>query len=131
MPLEDQPIPKEVDWDLWLGPAQETAYNDIYHPLTWRSFNNFGTGQFGDWFCHTGDGPVWILDLYDPVVVECEERGPALEGMIPDHSVVRYDFPARGDKTACSRYWYEGSCNGGTPIKSPPEWNLGKIPDGG
>ena len=131
MPLDAQPIPKEVDWDLWLGPAHETAYNDIYHPLTWRSFNNFGTGQFGDWFCHTGDGPVWILDLYDPVVVECEERGPALEGMIPDHSVVRYDFPARGDKTACSMYWYEGSCNGGTPIKSPPEWDLGKIPDRG
>ncbi|MEC7235222.1 MAG: Gfo/Idh/MocA family oxidoreductase [Verrucomicrobiota bacterium] len=130
-PLERQPIPEEVDWDLWLGPAQETAYNDIYHPLTWRSFNDFGTGQFGDWFCHTGDGPVWILDLYDPIVVECVERGPALEGMIPDYSVVRYDFPTRGDKTACSMYWYEGSRNGGLPIKSPSEWDLGNIPDGG
>ena len=131
MPLDSQPIPEEVDWDLWLGPAPETAYNDIYHPLTWRGFNDFGTGQFGDWFCHTGDGPVWILDLYDPIVVECMERGPALEGMIPDYSVVRYDFPARGDKTACSMYWYEGARNGGTPIKSPPEWDLGKIPNGG
>lgn len=132
VPLESQTPPKEVDWDLWLGPcAEHTDYNSSYHPEKWRGHYKFGTGQFGDWFCHIGDGPVWVLDLFDPIVVECVERGPALEGMIPDYSVIRFDFPARGNKKACSMYWYDGTNNGGTGIKSPKEWDLGKIPDSG
>ena len=131
MPLAAEPIPPEVNWDLWLGPAKEHAYSSHLHPLTWRSYNDFGTGQFGDWFCHTGDGAVWVLDLYEPTVIECVERGPALEGMIPDYSVVRFDFPARGSKKACSMFWYDGKKNGGTPIKVPEDWSWGKVPGSG
>lgn len=125
VPPEPQPVPSELNWDLWLGPVQPTDYNPVYHPRTWRGFYDYGTGQFGDWFCHIGDGPVWILDLYEPVVVECVERGPSLEGMLPDHSVVRFDFPARGSKKTCSLFWYDGMGNGGTKIKVPEEWDLG------
>jgi len=129
MPIEAQEVPKEVDWDLWLGPQADRPYNRLYHPKTWRGFDDFGTGQFGDWFCHIGDGPVWILDLYEPTVIECVEKGPAMDGMIPSYSVVRFDFPARGNKEACSMFWYDGKLNGGTPIKSPDDWGWGKIPD--
>jgi hypothetical protein len=131
MPLQAEQIPSEVNWDLWLGPAAERAYSHHLHPLTWRGFNDFGTGQFGDWFCHIGDGPVWVLDLYEPTVIECVERGPSLEGMIPDYSIVRFDFPARGNKAACSMYWYDGKMNGGTAIKSPDDWGYGKLPSSG
>ena len=128
-PVEGQPVPDHVNWDLWLGPQADRPYNKLYHPKTWRGFNDFGTGQFGDWFCHIGDGPVWVLDLYEPTVIECIERGPTAEGMIPDYSVVRFDFPARGEKEACSMFWYDGMLNGGTPIKSPEDWGWGKVPD--
>ena len=131
MPLPAEPIPANINWDLWLGPAAERPFNSLYHPLKWRGFNDFGTGQFGDWFCHIGDGAVWVLDLYEPTVIECVERGPAMEGMIPDYSVVRFDFPARGNKAACSMTWYDGASNGGTPIKSPDDWGWGKIPKAG
>ena len=131
MPMAAEAIPAEVNWDLWLGPQAERPYNSLYHPNRWRGFNDFGTGQFGDWFCHIGDGPVWVLDLYEPTVIECVERGPSVEGMIPDYSVVRFDFPARGNKAACSMFWYDGALNGGTPIKSPNDWGWGKIPDKG
>ena len=131
LPLPEQAIPAGVDWDLWLGPQAERPYNELLHPLLWRSHYDFGTGQFGDWFCHIGDGPVWVLDLYQPTVIECVERGPALEGMQPDYSIVRYDFPARGAKAACSMYWYDGKCNGGTPIKSPDDWGWGQVPESG
>lgn len=124
-------IPKNLNWDLWLGPCEKTDYQSYYHPMSWRGFYDYGTGQFGDWFCHIGDGPVWILDLYKPTVVECVERGPAQDGMIPDYSIVRFDFPERNGKSACSMFWYDGKINGGTPMKSPPEWDLGKVPDMG
>jgi len=128
MPLPGEAVPVSVDWDLWLGPQAERPYNKLYHPKKWRGFYDFGTGQFGDWFCHIGDGAVWVLDLYEPTVVECVERGPAMSGMIPDYSVVRFDFPARGKKQACSMYWYDGAVNGGTPIKTPDDWGWGKLP---
>ncbi|MGJ8652253.1 MAG: Gfo/Idh/MocA family oxidoreductase [Opitutaceae bacterium] len=132
MPPKGESIPREVEWDLWKGPSTtDMPYNRLFHPVKWRGFNEFGTGQFGDWFCHIGDGPVWVLDLFDPVVIECVERGPAMEGMIPDHSVVRFDFPARGKHKACSVYWYDGMNNGGTAIKTPDDWDLGKLPDKG
>ncbi|MEN8791233.1 MAG: Gfo/Idh/MocA family oxidoreductase, partial [Lentimonas sp.] len=131
MPLAGESVPAEVNWDLWLGPQAERPYNGLYHPKKWRGFSDFGTGQFGDWFCHIGDGAVWVLDLYEPTVIECVERGPSLPGMIPDYSVVRFDFPARGNKKACSMYWYDGARNGGTPIKASDDWGWGKAPDSG
>jgi predicted dehydrogenase len=131
LPLVGEPVPGEVNWDLWLGPAAERGYHSVLHPRSWRGFYEFGTGLFGDWFCHIGDGAVWVLDLYEPTAVECIERGPSLEGMMPDYSIVRFDFPARGAKQACSMYWYDGSLNGGTPIKSPEDWSWGKVPDKG
>lgn len=127
-PPKKQRTPKEVNWKLWLGPNKKnkrTRYNKIYHPLSWRGFYDFGSGQLGDWFCHIGDGPVWILDLYEPTVIECVERGLAMKGMCPDYCVVRWDFPARGNKAPCSLYWYDGSANGGPAIKRPSDWDMG------
>ncbi|MBL6912676.1 MAG: Gfo/Idh/MocA family oxidoreductase [Puniceicoccaceae bacterium] len=123
MPLEAEPIPEKVDWDLWIGPAKDTVYNRMLHPTKWRSFWDYGTGMLGDWFCHIGDGPVWILDLYAPTVVECVERQPSLDGVIPGHSIVRFDFPARGNKAACSMYWNDGLRNGGKEMKKPEDWD--------
>ncbi|MEM6319421.1 MAG: Gfo/Idh/MocA family oxidoreductase [Bacteroidota bacterium] len=125
MPPKRQRVPKEVDWKLWLGPNKRTKYNEVLHPLSWRSFYDFGLGQLGDWFCHIGDGPVWILDLYEPTVIECVERGPGMKGMCPDYCVVRWDFPARGNKAPCSLYWYDGAVNGGPAIKQPSDWDMG------
>jgi predicted dehydrogenase len=125
MPLAAEPIPKDVDWDLWTGPARKTVYNSMLHPAQWRSFWDYGTGMLGDWFCHIGDGPVWVLDLYAPTVVECVESKSSLPGVIPDHSIVRYDFPARGNKAACSMYWHDGLRNGGKPMLKPDDWSWG------
>ena len=126
MPLTAEDLPEHIDWDLWLGPAAEVPYNSHLHPLTWRGFSDYGTGQFGDWFCHIGDGPVWILDLYEPTVIECEERAPNAEGLIPDYSTVRFDFPQRGDKAPCQMYWYDGWANGGATIPKPDDWDKGR-----
>lgn len=130
LPIGGDPVPESLDWDLWIGPVQPRAYDKIYHPLKWRGFYDFGTGMLGDWFCHIGDGPVWILDLYEPTVIECVERGPVhTDGMIPDYSVIRYDFPARGRHAPCSMYWYDGSRNGGSTMKVPSDWDLGNAPN--
>ena len=51
--------PKNLNWDLWTGCAPLRAYApDIYHPVKWRAWKDFGTGWSGDIGCHIFD-PLW------------------------------------------------------------------------
>src|SRR4051812_39658646 len=38
------PVPKNVHWDLWLGPAAEHQYSPKIHPFNWRGYWDFGGG---------------------------------------------------------------------------------------
>ena len=125
LPPPADPVPAGFEWDLWQGPASEASYSSFYHPQRWRGFWKYGGGELGDWFCHIGDGPVWVLDLYEPTVIECLERKVNGDGSIlcTDSSVIRWDFPARGKLAPCSLYWSDGQSNGGSKIKVPSDWN--------
>ena len=51
--------PKTLAWDLWLGTAPIRPFaENIYHPVRWRSWLDFGTGWSGDIGCHIFDA-VW------------------------------------------------------------------------
>ena len=131
IPPVQQAVPAGLDWDLWMGPVDPVDYNTIYHPLTWRGFNRFGSGQFGDWWCHVADAPVWLLDLYEPVRIEAEAVEGGNEWMAVDGCRVRFDFERRGDKLPCSLYWWNGDPDRFRP--TPPEdWTWpGSLKDGG
>ncbi|MFC7336054.1 Gfo/Idh/MocA family oxidoreductase [Haloferula chungangensis] len=107
-PLPKQAVPEDLDWDLWLGPAQQTPYNKAYAPFSWRQFQRFGCGKLGDWFCHICDGPVWTLDLYEPTVIEAVKLDEESPGRYPGGSIIQWDFPERGDKVACTLRWHDG-----------------------
>ena len=59
--------PASLNWDLWLGTAPVRPFvPDIYHPVKWRAWLDFGTGWSGDIGCHIFDA-VWKgLDLQPP-----------------------------------------------------------------
>ena len=98
-PPSAQPVRAGLDWDLWLGQADERPYNSAYCPKSWRGFYDFGNGLLGDWSCHTLDGPFWALDLGMPHTVEATVPNPVPDhSFIPDESVIAYQFGARGDK---------------------------------
>lgn len=72
-PEGSDPIPNEVAWDLWLGPAPKRPYKkDSYHPFNWRGTRDFGTGAFGDMACHILDMPYYALGLGSPTTVTCD-----------------------------------------------------------
>ncbi len=49
------PIPKEVEYDLWLGPAQdEPIYRNKFH-YDWHWDWNTGSGEMGNWGVHVLD----------------------------------------------------------------------------
>lgn len=52
-PEQGEKPPANLDWDLWLGTAPQRDYAPkIYHPMLWRSWQDFGTGWSGDIGCH-------------------------------------------------------------------------------
>lgn len=56
-------VPKELDWDLWLGTAPYTDYVDKLVPFNWRGWWEYGTGALGDMGCHLLEAPFRVLNL--------------------------------------------------------------------
>ncbi|WP_437193830.1 Gfo/Idh/MocA family oxidoreductase [Planctomicrobium sp. SH527] len=93
-PAGTDPIPSAVHWDLWLGAAPERPYkSEIYHPFNWRNFQDFGTGQLGDFGCHILDPVFTSLKLTAPLTVVAQ--APEMNKDIwANTSKVEYVFPA-------------------------------------
>lgn len=106
-PTETVEVPAGLDWDLWLGPAPERPYNPAYCPFKWRGWWDFGTGALGDMACHIVDMGFWALDLEYPTSVEAKAEGVKPESG-PKSSVIRFEFPARGEMPPVVLTWYDG-----------------------
>jgi predicted dehydrogenase len=120
-PKDTPPVPRNLHWDLWLGPAPERPYHPAYHPFAWRGWWDFGTGALGDMGCHILDTAFWALDLGYPTSVEAEGE-PHHRETCPKWSIVRYEFPARKGMPPVTLYWYDG---GKLPPKElAPEINI-------
>jgi predicted dehydrogenase len=126
--LSSQPQPRDLDWDLWLGPAPQRPYNACYAPFKWRGWWDFGTGALGDMACHIMDMPYWALGLTAPQTVVAESGGGTKETG-PNWSTITYEFAARevvgggqrgaavGPKAAVAQpnvkyVWYDGKKDG-------------------
>lgn len=127
-PEDTPPVPKSLDWDRWLGPAQYRPYHPIYHPLTWRGFWDFGTGALGDMGCHILDPSFWVLNLGHPISVQATtthwEEDVAKE-TFPRASIIRYKFPARGNMPPVDLTWYDGRLKPPVPADFEPGRKLG------
>jgi len=66
----EQAIPKNLEWDQWLGPAAYRSYSPSYLPFKWRSYWDFGTGALGDMGCHIIETPFNALSLSYPLSAE-------------------------------------------------------------
>jgi len=106
-PKETPPVPSELHWDLWLGPAPKRPYHPAYQPFNWRGWIDFGTGALGDMGCHTLNMPFMALDLRNPISVQAEVFEMTKE-TYPKRSIVHFTFPARGDLRALRLKWYDG-----------------------
>ncbi|MFO1438124.1 MAG: Gfo/Idh/MocA family oxidoreductase [Verrucomicrobiaceae bacterium] len=73
---EADPVPENVDWNLWLGVANEVPFLEgAYHPSMWRSWVDFGVGMMGDMGCHYFDVVFACLGLAAPKRVRCLDEG--------------------------------------------------------
>ncbi len=109
LPENTQEPPKNLAWELWLGPAPERPFAPgRYHPAQWRRWWAFGQGTLGDMACHFMDLPFWALNLRHPV--KCEAEGPEVHPeTCPIGLTVRYEFPKRGNLPPVKLTWYDGN----------------------
>ena len=137
-PQTADPVPPELDWDLWLGPAPMRPYNKAYLPFRWRGWWDYGTGALGDMGCHLIDVPFRALKLTAPSAVEASATtvwsGDFVEANYPDScppsSMVKIDFPERPGFPACELWWYDGGIRPMRPAELGPNEKFGTW-DGG
>jgi predicted dehydrogenase len=126
-PSETPPVPKELDWDLWLGPAPWRPYHPCYLPRAWNFWWDFGGGNLAAMGCHYFDLPFWALGLEYPSIVKAE--GPPLHPeTTPRWLAIRYEFPARGELPPVALEYCDGGRKPGIlKQKGLPEWGSGVL----
>lgn len=129
-PKDEQPVPSNLNWELWLGPSPKRPYNSRYLPgcMTWEQWWDFGNGCLGDMGSHLIDLPFWALKLRDPVTAAAEGAQLRKE-TYPQWLVCHWEHLARGEMVPCKLHWYDG-------IKRPPvavpgqdleKWGIGVL----
>jgi len=118
-PAQGEPPPAHLAWDLWLGTAPAREYSpNIYHPVKWRAWQDFGTGWAGDIGCHIFDA-VWKgleLGATAPLTVTAEVQeswkndAARRRDVWPQSDHVTWTFPGNrytGGKTFTME-WFDG-----------------------
>lgn len=131
-------IPKELSWDLWLGPAKSIEYNPAYLPFNWRGWWAFGTGALGDMACHIMDPIFRILPITYPESAECSVATIWKEmwndtqntDACPPASIIHLTYPVKGSKEKIKVSWYDGGLLPERPAELMPDEPFGNW-DGG
>jgi hypothetical protein len=117
--LPGQPVPDDVDWDMWLGPAPWQPYHDdrisgsydIASGKCWRAWSDFSGGGMTDWGAHKFGGAMFAGNVRDQGPVE------VIPPDAKDHKYLTYVF-ANGLKI----YHSPGRPNTNvTPVPNPSE----------
>jgi len=78
--LVPQPVPKELDYDFWLGPAPLKPYHPHRVHITFRGYWDYDGGGLGDMGMHYLDPVQYILekDKTSPIKIEadCPQQHP-------------------------------------------------------
>jgi hypothetical protein len=125
---EEMPVPPNIHWDLWLGPAPARPYHATYLPgPRWYRWWDFGNGTMSDLGSHDNDVPFTVLDLWQPdgeggrvlapLTIEAQSpNGPvAHKELAPATMTVTYEFAAVGSQPPLKLVWHQGD-------SKPPGW---------
>ena len=120
-PSGSSPIPAGLNWGLFIGPAPQRVFNNVYWPgPKWYRWWDFGSGTMSDMGSHLNDLPFWALKLRDPLTIEAEGPPPHPE-IAPASMLARYTYGPRGDMPPVTVTWHQGT-------KKPSYFTDRKIP---
>ena len=121
-PTETMPLPPGLHWHLWLGPAPDRPYHEVYFPgPKWYRWWDFGNGTMSDLGSHWNDFAFWALKLQAPLTIEAHHPRPAHKEIAPASLTVVYEYGQRGDFPPVKVVWHQGE-------DKPAVWKENKIP---
>jgi predicted dehydrogenase len=87
--------PRDLDWEMWLGPAPLVPYDPFRFLYHFRWFWDYSGGQMTNWGAHNLDIARWALGARGPAAVAAFGGRYELKdgGETPDVQEVIYDFP--------------------------------------
>jgi predicted dehydrogenase len=97
----DSDPPKDLDWDMWLGPAPKVPFNANrfgVFPDRWSSFRwfwDYAGGMVTDWSVHLIDIVQWAMGVDYPQTISATGGKFYLQDNreTPDTIVVTYEYP--------------------------------------
>jgi hypothetical protein len=66
--LGSQPVPKGIDWDMWLGPAPKVPFH--HGRLNFRPWRDYSGGSMTDWGGHKFGAVIFAMGLQETGPVE-------------------------------------------------------------
>ncbi len=106
-----EPLPKNMNWDAWLGPTPWHDYNAQFHQGNWRCWYDLGMGALGDWGAHLIDTAHEFLELGLPYEIEMKKAEGHNDFFFPYSSTIFYRFGPRGEMPPVDLTWYDGVTN--------------------
>lgn len=128
IPSEKPPVPEGFNWDLWLGPEADRSYHSNYTHMVFRGWYDFGGGSMAD----MGHYSLWTvfnaLQLTSPTVIipnrshVCGFRDVTPyrinnDFSFPMASMVRFRYPANGNRGPIDLCWYDGGMRPAVPAE--------------
>jgi predicted dehydrogenase len=119
IPTDTPPVPKGLDWDLWLGPALDRPYHPHYTHAVFRGWYDFGGGSMADMGIYSL-WPIFVsLNLGSPLSAEawkthsCEivdnvSQPKKNDFSYPSACTIHFTFPAPAGMAAPELFWYDG-----------------------
>lgn len=122
-------VPRGLNWDLWLGPAEWRPYHPAYAPFNWRGWWAFGGGGLPDLAPHHLDPAFNALKLDSPQTVEATAPGVDKE-VCSTGVLATYRFGPRGNMGPVTVYWYDGGLRPPTPLGIDPDDPIQRLGEG-
>ncbi len=115
--VNDSPVPPEVDYDTWTGPALLKPFNENRFHYKWHWQWNTGTGDIGNDGAHQIDIARWALGVDYPTAVYGSGRKIFFDDdqQTPDTMNMTYDYADRQliwEMRIWNPYGMEGQQNG-------------------
>jgi predicted dehydrogenase len=116
-PQGTQPVPKELNWDLWLGPVAWREYHPEWIARTnWRDTSLGQLGNFGPHTANLAFMALAVADLWQPgppgtgpAKIEVEAECPNVNRLsFPVWEKIRWRVPSRGKLPPVTFTWHHG-----------------------
>jgi hypothetical protein len=119
-PKDTPSVPKDFNWDLWLGPVPDRPYHPNYTHAVFRGWYDFGAGSIADMghyslfplFRTLGiDTPAISAEAYATTTCSLQNNvavGVKNDVAFPLSCIIRFKFKAQPELPPFELLWYDG-----------------------